>query len=174
MEASELAPASDDDVREAQLDAMMATEPDAPVVTEIMGIPLNRIVAFLGPHIAWIAGLLATWLTTNVELLGTFNLDQTDVENGIAQLVIFGLVTGVTWLGGQKWLTGHQREANLIVDSPVVREMVQRLADYEAKHPAGGAYDPAKAQADAERYAGEVPPGAGPEGSQPEGSQPEG
>lgn len=72
-----------------------------------MSIPMNRVVAFLGPYISAAAGLAAAWLVAKVNVLGLPGLDEhnatTLISAGLTQVV----VTGVTWLGHSKWLTGH-------------------------------------------------------------------
>lgn len=72
------------------------------------GIPLNRIVAFLGPHVSWLAGVVATWLTTHLHLLATFHVGQSDLAKALSAAIVFTVVTLVTWLGHQKWLEGFQ------------------------------------------------------------------
>ncbi len=76
---------------------------------EIAGVPLNRIVAFVGPYVATLSGIAAAWLLVHVHFLGLFHLQQDGLATGIAQGVIFLLVTLITWLSHQKWLTGHQK-----------------------------------------------------------------
>lgn len=77
----------------------------------LFGLPLNRIVAFLGPHISWLAGIVATWATVHVHLLATFHVGSSDVAKAIAQAIVFGVVTGVTYAGQHKWLDGLQKWA---------------------------------------------------------------
>jgi len=73
----------------------------------IFGIPLNRIVAFVGPYISVASGLVAAWLLQHVHLLGLFHLQHDGLAAAIAQGLIFGLVTIITWLGHSGWLKGH-------------------------------------------------------------------
>jgi hypothetical protein len=73
-------------------------------------LPLNRIVAFFGPYISILAGIVSTWLTTHVHVLATFHIDQDSVSGTLTQAGVFGVSTLVVWLGHQKWLTGHQIE----------------------------------------------------------------
>lgn len=68
-------------------------------------VPLNRIVAFVGPFIAVIAGALADWLLARVHVLGTFR-DKQALTSDVSQMLIFIVTTGVVWLGQQKWLQG--------------------------------------------------------------------
>lgn len=101
---------------DAELEAMEAPEPmsafemmmldereDAPV------FPLNRVVAFLGPYISLLAGFISTWLITNVSLFNTLNVSNDDVLKTVTELVVFAVVSGLTWLGQRKWLNGHIR-----------------------------------------------------------------
>lgn len=74
----------------------------------LFGFPLNRIVAFAGPHIAWLSGVVATWLTVHLHLFATFHVGTSGVAKAIASVLVFGVVTLVTWLGHQKWLEGFQ------------------------------------------------------------------
>ncbi len=78
---------------------------------KFFGLPLNRVVAFLGPHFAWIAGAVATWLMEKVDVFATFGLDRNTLATVIGQALVFGVVTLVTWLGQQKWLDGFQKWA---------------------------------------------------------------
>ncbi len=69
-------------------------------------LPLNRIVAFLGPYVAIGSGIVATWLTSHLHVLATFHITNNQVANVISQAVVFGVSALVVWLGHQKWLTG--------------------------------------------------------------------
>jgi hypothetical protein len=73
-----------------------------------LGIPLNRIVAFFGPYVAVASGAVAAWLLTHMHVLSMFHLSNDQVATAISQLTVFGITAGLTWLGHQKWLTGHQ------------------------------------------------------------------
>lgn len=75
------------------------------------GIALNRLVAFVGPYIAIVSGIIATWLTNKVHILATFHVAGNDIANAVAQALVFGLSALVVWLGQQKWLEGFQRWA---------------------------------------------------------------
>src|SRR4051812_46755672 len=82
-----------------QVGAGSVTEPT------LFGFSLGRIVAFLGPHVAWLSGALATWLIVHVHFLALFHVGQSVVAQVIANGLVFGITTLVTWLGAQKWLT---------------------------------------------------------------------
>jgi hypothetical protein len=84
----------------------MNTDP-ATGETTILGVPLNRIVAFLGPYISVASGVAASWLLVNVHLLGLFHVQHDGLASAIAQGAVLLLVSGLTWLGQSKWLTGH-------------------------------------------------------------------
>jgi hypothetical protein len=73
-----------------------------------LGIPFNRIVAFFGPYVAVASGAVAAWLLTHMHVLAMFHLTNNQVATAISQLTVFGITAGLTWLGHQKWLTGHQ------------------------------------------------------------------
>ena len=71
-------------------------------------IPLNRVVAFVGPYMSAIAGGIASWLVARVNIAGLPGLDQNNLKTGIAGALTWLLVSGLTWAGHSKWLTGHQ------------------------------------------------------------------
>jgi hypothetical protein len=71
------------------------------------GIPLNRVVAFAGPYVSIASGIAATWLTVHVHVLTVFHLTQSSIAGELTQAAIFGISTGVTWLGHSAWLKGH-------------------------------------------------------------------
>jgi hypothetical protein len=70
-------------------------------------IPLNRVVAFAGPYISVIAGGIASWLVARVNIAGVPGLDQGNLQTSIAGGLTFVLVTGLSWAGHSKWLSGH-------------------------------------------------------------------
>ena len=72
--------------------------PDKPVPT-LFGVALNRLVAFLGPYIATLSGIVATWLTVHVHLLATFHVGTDDTAKAIAQIVVFAITTAVVYAG---------------------------------------------------------------------------
>lgn len=105
----------------------------------IFGIPFNRIVTFAGPHISWLSGVIATWLLVHVHFLSLFHFQQDGLATGIAQGVVFVLVTAVTWLGHQKWIEGHHIElagANGLILSHQADDL-----NGPAQLPPGGDYD---------------------------------
>jgi hypothetical protein len=69
-------------------------------------MPLNRIVAFLGPYIAVASGVIANWLVVHLHLLATFHINGSTVAGVISQVAVFGITALVVWLGHQKWLDG--------------------------------------------------------------------
>jgi hypothetical protein len=71
-------------------------------------LPLNRIIAFLGPYVAVVAGALASWLLVHVHALGLFKIGHDQLATAIAQGAVFLLTAGLSWAGSSKWLTGHQ------------------------------------------------------------------
>lgn len=81
-------------------------------------LPMNRVVAFLGPYIATASGIVATWATTHMHILATFHVGNDDIAQAITQGLTFLVVTGVTWLGQQKWLEGHIRIQEAIPAGP--------------------------------------------------------
>lgn len=76
-----------------------------------LGFGLNRIVAFVGPQIAWIGGAVATWLMGQTDIFATFDVSNESLAGAISQALTFGVVTFVIWLGQHKWLDGFQKWA---------------------------------------------------------------
>lgn len=74
----------------------------------LFGIPTNRIVAFCGPILSLVAGGAASVLVAKVNVLGLPGLDEANVATWITAGGTLVLGTAVSWLGHQKWLTGHQ------------------------------------------------------------------
>lgn len=81
--------------------------PAPPASTDSSPI-INRVVAFLGPAIAIVAGSAATWLD-HVIGLGLFDLGRDETAKAISQMIVFVLTSGLVWLGQSKWLSGWQR-----------------------------------------------------------------
>lgn len=72
------------------------------------GIPINRVVAFVGPHVSWVSGVIAAWLVAKVNIAGIKGLDEANTATWIAGAITFVVTAGLTWFGHQKWLTGFQ------------------------------------------------------------------
>lgn len=89
---------------------MTTEQPTPPAADSGSAFPVNRVVAFLGPVIAIVAGTVADWLLVHVHVLGTF-YDRDQVSRTVAQIVIFGLTAVLVWAGQAKWLSGWQRQA---------------------------------------------------------------
>lgn len=79
--------------------------PDNPLTTA-----LPRILLWLRAPIATVSGILATWLTTHVHLLGTFHVDQDSVAGTFTQAIVFLVTTLVTSKAVSDWVTGHHIE----------------------------------------------------------------
>ena len=73
-----------------------------------MTIPFNRLVAFTGPYISILAGVLATWLLAKLNALGIAGLDEGELAQQIAAALTFTLAATVSWMGQSQWLKGHQ------------------------------------------------------------------
>lgn len=84
--------------------------PDKPVPT-LFGVALNRLVAFLGPYIAVLSGVVADWLTVHVHLLSTFHVGPDSTAKAVAQIVVFAITTAVVYAGQLAWLDGFQKWA---------------------------------------------------------------
>jgi hypothetical protein len=84
---------------------------DPDTVPKLFGFDLNRVIAFLGPHIAWLSGVIATWLMAQTDLFATFDVSDESLAGAISQALVFGVVTLVVWLGQHKWLDGFQKWA---------------------------------------------------------------
>ena len=101
-------------------------------------IPLNRVVAFVGPYISAIAGGIASWLVARVNIAGLPGLDQNNLKTGVAGALTWLLVSGLTWAGHSKWLTGHQiaMEADARVNAAAIGVAVAAPAAAVAPAPA--------------------------------------
>jgi hypothetical protein len=73
--------------------------------TQVAGISVNRIVAFIGPFVAIVAGALAAWLGRHFPGL---KLNETKTTAEITQAIEFAVGAGVTLLLHSKWLSGWQ------------------------------------------------------------------
>lgn len=89
----------------------------------LFGFPLNKIVAFVGPYVAVLAGAVADWLLVHVHLLGLFHTTHNQIASAITQVVVFGLTAALVWLGHQKWLEGYQKWAYPIVHAAPVLQV---------------------------------------------------
>ena len=56
----------------------------------LLGLPINRVVAFAGPYLAILSGAIADWLIVHVHLLSLFHTTSTTVSGAITQLGVFG------------------------------------------------------------------------------------
>lgn len=92
-------------------------------------VPLNRLVAFLGPVVSIIAGVIADWLLAvprGPDVLGVFGVtDQTAITAWLTQALVFALTAILVWLGQQKWLSGwinwemsHDFDGTPVVNPP--------------------------------------------------------
>jgi hypothetical protein len=105
------------------------TTPDVPTPT-ILGIPLNRIITFVGPYISLAAGVVATWI---ISVLHVTQIPHDQLATGITNFLAFVLSSGLVWLGQRAWLKGHQIQlANLTpFAAPVLAEDVEDDEDFE-------------------------------------------
>jgi hypothetical protein len=71
-------------------------------------LPVNRIIAFLGPYIAVFAGAVADWLFVHVHFLANFH-NHSAVAGWVSQVTVWALTSLLVWLGQAKWLDGWQR-----------------------------------------------------------------
>lgn len=79
-------------------------QPQAPPVST--QFPLNRVVAFLGPFVAIVAGALASWLGQHFPGL---HLNKGTTSAQIAQVIEFAIAAAGTLALQHKWLTGWQQ-----------------------------------------------------------------
>jgi hypothetical protein len=70
-------------------------------------IPVNRVVAWLGPPIAAIDSGLVSWLVAKENVLGLPGLDKANTATYVAAGVSYALTAGLHALGGWAWLKGH-------------------------------------------------------------------
>lgn len=68
--------------------------------------PANRIVAFIGPFVAIVAGALAAWLGKHFPGL---HLNMTKTAAAITQAIEFAVGAAVTLALHSKWLEGWQK-----------------------------------------------------------------
>jgi hypothetical protein len=112
--------------------------------------PINRVVAFLGPYLAILSGVVADWLIVHVHLLSSFHTTATTVAGAITQVAVFALTALLTWAGQHKWLDGWQKyetAAVAVAGVAGVADQVQSIFDGPEvapdQHPsAQGDYDP--------------------------------
>lgn len=73
-------------------------------------LPPNRVVAFFGPGLSIVAGVIADWLLAlphGPDILGVFaTTDRSAITAWLTQALVFSLTAILTWAGQQKWLTG--------------------------------------------------------------------
>ena len=72
-----------------------------------MVIPINRVVAFLGPWIALVSTAITTWLIAHVNVLGIPGLDHANTATYVAGALTALVTAGLQALGGWAWLKGH-------------------------------------------------------------------
>jgi hypothetical protein len=145
IEPEVIEPEVDEDALPVEEDASA----DAPT---LLGFPLNRLIAFAGPYIAVISGVVADWLVVHVHILATFHVGDNDIAQAISQIIVFGVTAFVVWLGHQKWLDGYQQWAyrNAPAAQPVVDalHLPLDLRALQDSVPSQASYDPdAEAQA---------------------------
>jgi hypothetical protein len=90
----------------------MKTDP-ATGDTTILGVPLNRVVAFLGPYISVASGVAASWLLVNVHLLGLFHVQHDGLASAIAQGAVLLLVSGLP--GARELAEAAARDAEALI-----------------------------------------------------------
>jgi len=70
-------------------------------------IPINRVVAFLGPWIALVSTAITTWLIAHVNILGIPGIDHANTATYVAGALTALITAGLQALGGWAWLKGH-------------------------------------------------------------------
>lgn len=70
-------------------------------------IPVNRVIAFLGPPIAAISAAASAWLVAKVNILSIPGLDKANVATYVAGGLTALIVAGLHALGGLAWFKGH-------------------------------------------------------------------
>lgn len=101
-----------------------------------MQVPLNRVVAFVGPYISLAAGGAAAWVVAKANLLGVPGLDQANVATYLTGAGTWALTSGLSALGHSQWLKGH----HILLASDSIDQ------DPDPEHPAAaqiGVTDPA-------------------------------
>lgn len=90
----------------------------------ILGFPLNRIIAFVGPYVSLASGAAVSWLFVHAHFLALFHLNSTGLATSITQGAILALTAGLTWLGQQQWLKGHHIEVAAQAQAAALRNPV--------------------------------------------------
>lgn len=85
-----------------------------------MKIPFDRVVTFILPYVSVVAGLISTWLITNVQVLGLFQVSQSSLEGLIATGIVFAITTGAAELGRSQWLKGRHIELTGLAEENVL------------------------------------------------------
>lgn len=138
-------------------------DPPDPGNETILGFPINRIVAFVGPYIAILGGIVADWLTAHVHFLAVFHIQGNAVASAFVQLGIFGITAGLIWLGHQKWLEGH----HIILANEGIAHQAALYQAQAALAEAGSPQQlPPPTPAEIEADAGEPPTKAPPRGAE--------
>jgi len=90
-----------------------------------MQIPINRVVAFLGPWITLVSTAITTWLVAHVNVLGIPGLDHANTATYIAGALTALITAGLQALGGWAWLKGHHLE--IVGDAQVTAAALQEV-----------------------------------------------
>lgn len=141
----------------SEIDAVMGDAgQDEPI------FPINRVVAFAAPYVATLSGALASWCLVHVHFLSLFHLSSSQLATGLAQIITFVLVAGMTYASQHKWLDGWQKWEASVTDLQKAHILAEAAAPPVVPlkgHPDGTEYDEAAAKAELTRKieAGEVP-----------------
>lgn len=121
----------------------MATEDSVdvlPDVPTILGVPLNRIITFVGPYVALVAGVIATAIISSLHVTV---IPHDQLATGIANVIAFAVSSGLVWLGQQQWLKGHHIQlANLTPDLVVTETSEEGDFEDEDDDPDGVEFVP--------------------------------
>jgi hypothetical protein len=93
-------------------------------------LPLNRIVAFLGPYIAILSGAVVDWLFVHLHFLTNWHTNQSSITKWLTQALVFGLTSGLVWLGQQSWLKGW-----IAWESKNVVPVIKQISDQAESKP---------------------------------------
>jgi hypothetical protein len=82
------------------------SQQQSPADSKSSPFPVNRVVAFMGPFVAILAGACATWLGQHFPGL---HLNTSKVAGQITQAIEFAIGAGITFALQHKWLAGWQQ-----------------------------------------------------------------
>jgi hypothetical protein len=99
-------------------------------------LPINRIVAFAGPYIAILSGAVVDWLFVHLHFLTNWHTNASSITKWLTQALVFGLTSGLVWLGQQQWLRGWiawESKVQTGIEATPVPETAKKQIEAQAK-----------------------------------------